>query len=157
MSGHGRAKSAGFAISSFALAIVVSCVPSTQRQAVDDAEGNQLAFERKVAAEPVMIKPWDDYMECGIQKRLLRACDMRYWPGQAYPDQPIPGEKTPGIVWSCEDQQHTDKRLPPTKVCYADASPERKRAYPCAMVPVGSQQSGDKFCKASPVAIKRDA
>jgi hypothetical protein len=72
---------------------------------------------------------------------------MRNWPGQVYPDEPIEGEKSPGIVCSCSMDKNPNPRLPPRKVCYADASDKRKRAYPCPeLATTGSALSSDKHC-----------
>lgn len=72
---------------------------------------------------------------------------MRNWPGQVYPDEPIAGEKSPGIVWNCTMDKNPTPRLPPRKVCYADSSDERKQAYPCPQLSTtGSALSSDKHC-----------
>lgn len=100
----------------------------------------------QAAMTPVMLKPWEKDVECGVLKLGYRECDRRYWPGQVYPDEPIPGEKTPGIVWQCSYQQFFDRTLPATKVCYADASPERKKRYPCPTYYSRQRRSDDVFC-----------
>ena len=77
------------------------------------------------------------------QQRDLRECRREYWPGQVYPDEAIPGEREPGLVWRCESERR-DRGSPPQKVCYADASDARKRAYPCPQTVTGPRLSMDE-------------
>jgi len=128
------------------IAIPMAVIDDHNKRQHEQAEiAKQRDFEYKALTQTIAVKPWDKYIECGIQGHDLRECDMRYWPGQVYPDHPIPGEKTPGIVWTCYNE-HADPRYPPHRECYADASPERKKAYPCPKFVTGPRLSRDKYC-----------
>jgi hypothetical protein len=140
---------AGGGISAALLGAIIVNDDMTTRKRIADTKAAEWAAKVEAARMPIYYKPWDKYIECGIWQRDLRECDKRFWPGQVYPDEPIPGEKTPGIVWSCHMMRNPDPRLPARKVCYADASPERKRAYPCPIDTVGHHQPTDRFCKAA--------
>lgn len=139
---------AGGSVSAALLAVIIVHDDITTRKRVADTKAAEWAAEVAAARMPIVSRPWLN-PECGVLKRDRRECDRRYWPGQVYPDEPIPGEKTPGIVWTCRMMPNPDPRLPAREVCDADVSPERAKAYPCPTMRVGNRQSSDQFCKAS--------
>jgi hypothetical protein len=149
-----------FALSTAAIAAVAAmCACGDSRQSDGQAAAQQVRAERaeiQAASQAIFIKPWDKYIECGVQQHDLRECRREYWPGQVYPDQPIAGEKEPGMVWRCSGEQR-DRRSPPRKVCFADASDARKRAYPCPPMVTGPRLSVSEPVCARATARKQRA
>lgn len=136
----------GGGVSAALLALIIVNEDMAKRKRLADAKATEWASEVQAARMPIMYKPWEN-PECGVLQRDRRECDRRYWPGQVYPDEPIPSEKTPGIVWSCYMEKNPDPRLPSRKICNAGVSPEREKAYSCPTLRAGSSRSSDVYCK----------
>ena len=133
---------------------VYGAVESRRSEApVAEAQSRARQAAQQAVPQTIFVKPWDKYIECGVQQRDLRECRREYWPGQVYPDEAIPGEREPGLVWRCESERR-DRGSPPQKVCYADASDARKRAYPCPQTVTGPRLSMDEPVCASAKSVR---
>lgn len=134
-------------VGAFALKTLKQDSDTARQSASEKASADAFELQRQIESAKVvrLHKPW---LECAAYTGSHRECDARYWPGRVFPDQPLPGEKTPGIRWNCTLHPSRDARIPPVKECYADASEERQARYPCPKdEKVGSILARDEGCK----------
>lgn len=62
---------------------------------IAEAQSRARQTTQKAVPQTIFVKPWDKYIECGVQQRDLRECRREYWPGQVYPDEAIPARGSP--------------------------------------------------------------